>query len=66
MGSPATDIRLITIGDAGAITEHIRRDRETKGRWEPTCRRTTSPWTGSAGASSGCWPGTAAASRGPG
>ena len=35
MGSPATDIRLITIGDAGAITEHIMRDRETKGRWEP-------------------------------
>ena len=35
MGSPVTDIRLITIGDAGAITEHIRRDRETNGRWEP-------------------------------
>ena len=35
MGSLVTDIRLITIGDAEAITEHIRRDRETKGRWEP-------------------------------
>ena len=35
MGSPVTDIRLITIDDAGAIAEHIRRDRETKGRWEP-------------------------------
>jgi hypothetical protein len=35
MGSPVTDIRLITIGDAAAITEHIRRDRETEGRWEP-------------------------------
>ena len=35
MSSPATSIRLITIGDAEAITEHIVRDRETKGRWEP-------------------------------
>ena len=35
MSSPATSIRLITIGDADAITEHIVRDRETKGRWEP-------------------------------
>ena len=35
MGSPVTGIRLIAISDAGAITEHIRRDRETNGRWEP-------------------------------
>ena len=35
MSSPATSIRLITIDDADAITEHIVRDRETKGRWEP-------------------------------
>ena len=35
MSSPATDIRLITLHDADAITEHLRRDRETKGRWEP-------------------------------
>ena len=35
MGSPVTSIRLITTGDADAITEHIIRDRETKGRWEP-------------------------------
>ena len=35
VGSVVTGIRLITIGDAGAITEHIRRDRETMGRWEP-------------------------------
>lgn len=35
MSSPATDIRLIAAHDAAAITEHIRRDRETKARWEP-------------------------------
>lgn len=35
MSSPATSIRLITIDDTDAITEHIVRDRETKGRWEP-------------------------------
>ena len=35
MGSPVTDIRLITTGDAAAITEHIRRDHETNARWKP-------------------------------
>jgi RimJ/RimL family protein N-acetyltransferase len=35
MSSSGTSIRLITTGDADAITEHIVRDRETQGRWEP-------------------------------
>ena len=65
MGSPVTDIRLITIGDAEAITEHIRRDRETKGRWEPAYPPDYFTLAGSASASSGCWPATATASPGP-
>lgn len=35
MSNPATDIRLITVGDAEAITEHLRRDRESRARWDP-------------------------------
>jgi ribosomal-protein-alanine N-acetyltransferase len=35
MSSPVTGIRLISTGDAEAITEHIRRDREVTARWEP-------------------------------
>ncbi len=35
MNSPVTHIRLITAGDAEALTEHLCRDRETKARWEP-------------------------------
>lgn len=35
MSRPVTHIRLISTGDAEAITEHIRRDREAKARWEP-------------------------------
>ena len=35
MSSPVTDIRLISAGDAEAITEHLRRDADTNARWEP-------------------------------
>ena len=35
MSRPVTRIRLISTGDAEAITEHIRRDREARARWEP-------------------------------
>jgi ribosomal-protein-alanine N-acetyltransferase len=36
MSSPATSIRLITAGDAEAVTEHIVRDRESMSRWDPS------------------------------
>jgi [ribosomal protein S5]-alanine N-acetyltransferase len=35
MSSLVTDIRLITTDDAEVITEHLRRDREAKARWDP-------------------------------
>ncbi len=35
MGSPATHIRLISLGDAEAITAHQRRDAEATARWDP-------------------------------
>lgn len=35
MSSPVTDIRLITVDDAEAITAHLCRDAEATARWDP-------------------------------
>jgi ribosomal-protein-alanine N-acetyltransferase len=35
MSSPVTHIRLISLDDAEAITEHLRRDAEATARWDP-------------------------------
>ena len=35
MSSPVTDIRLISLDDAKAITAHIRRDAAATARWDP-------------------------------
>jgi ribosomal-protein-alanine N-acetyltransferase len=39
MSSPVTDIRLVTVDDAGAITAHLRRDAEVTARWDPARTR---------------------------
>src|ERR1700729_1296013 len=35
MSSPVTHIRLISLDDAEAITEHLRRDADATARWDP-------------------------------
>ena len=35
MSSPVTRIRLISLDDAEAITEHLRRDADATARWDP-------------------------------
>ena len=56
MSSPVTHIRLITLDDAEAITEHIAATPRPRPAGTRPAARTTTPWTGSAGASSGCSP----------